>query len=230
MEPATQPTFIPRETPTFTAGPRAQGRGLPDLLVLLSIVLFVASTALAGGIFLYGEYLQSSTASKIDQLERAQAAFEPSLIQELTRLDDRMRSASTILGSHIAPTALFRMFEQSTIETVAFNSLDFTMEDGQNMSIEMEGVAASVNSIALQADVFSKGGMITSPIFSDIDRELDGVHFSLSAILNPAAINFAQLVAISPIPEQVAPSTEISPFGSPLPSDSGSPQGAPPSQ
>ena len=227
MEPATQGTFIPRETPTFTAGPRAPGRGLADLLILLAIVLFVASAALAGGVFLYGEYLESSASSKVDQLERAKAAFEPSLIHELTRLDDRMRFAGAILGSHIAPTAFFRMLEQSTIETVAFSSLDFTMEDGQNMTVEMAGVAASVNSIALQADLFAKGGMVTSPIFSDIDREVDGVHFSLSAILNPASINFAQLVSASPVVEQSIPSTDISPFGTPLPTSPTVPQGTP---
>ncbi len=57
----------------------------------------------------------------------------------------------------------------------------------------MEGVAQSVNSIALQAEIFSKNGVIASPIFSDIQRQPEGVHFSLSALINPAAINYGQV-------------------------------------
>src|SRR3989344_1211864 len=90
-------SFIPREMPVQGPAPRPSGRGLADLLVLSSVVLFVASAALAAGVFLYDQYLQSSAASKVDQLERAKAAFEPALIHELTRLDDRLRSASEIL-------------------------------------------------------------------------------------------------------------------------------------
>ena len=178
---------------------RAHRGGLADLFILISIVFLVASVALAVGVFLYQQYLQSSSASKVDQLERAKAAFEPSLILELTRVDDRMRAAGEILGGHTAPSAIFRMLEAMTITTVAFRSFDFAATESGNISVKMDGVADSVNSIALQADLFSKGGMITNPIFSNINRETDGVHFNLSALVDPAAINYAQIVSgISP--------------------------------
>lgn len=213
MEPNTQQqSFIPHEAATIER--RVSTRGSAELFSLVALVLFVASAALAAGVFLYSEYLQTSATSKIDQLRRAEAAFEPSLIRELTRLDDRMRAAGEILNKHIAPTTLFGMLEQTTIETVAFSSLDFGVADAQSMVVEMAGVAASVNSVALQADLFSKGGMITSPIFSDISRQADGVHFSLSAQINPAAINYSQIPAqiSTPVPqEQQQQST--SPFG-----------------
>ena len=203
-------SFIPREMPVQGPAPRPSGRGLADLLVLSSVVLFVASAALAAGVFLYDQYLQSSAASKVDQLERAKAAFEPALIHELTRLDDRLRSASEILTGHMAPTAFFRMLEQNTIENVGFKTLNFESQDAQNMTIKMEGVAQSVNSIALQADLFSKGGVVTSPIFSNIDREVDGVHFSLSALLDPSSVNYVQLVGAA------ASALPASPQGSPF--------------
>lgn len=223
-------SFIPHEVPVVGT-PRTRRPGGVELLFLITLVIFVASAALAVGVFLYGEYLQSSATSKIDQLKRAKAAFEPSLINELTRLDDRMRSAGEVLGNHIAPSALFKMLEQTTIVTMMFKSLDFNAQSPQNITIDMEGVAASVNSIALQADLFSKGGMVTSPIFSDIDRGFDGVHFSVSALINPEAINFSRLVVVpgSAIPE-FGPSNPI--FGTPSPAstpESGA-QGEPPQQ
>ena len=210
----TQPSFIPRETPNFSREPRRQ-KGITDLLTLLSIVLFVASVALAAGVFLYKEYLRSSASSKVSQLKRAKAAFEPSLIRELTRLDDRMRSAGDVLGGHISPTAFFRMLEQTTIASIAYASLDFEAIDTQHMTVKMDGVAGSVNAIALQADLFSKGGVITSPIFSNINREPDGIHFDLSARINPAAINYIQLVAGAAASGGVAPQPDVPPLTAP---------------
>ena len=206
---------MPHEAPVVSSAARQKGQGMKELFLLISIVLFIASAALAAGVFLYEQYLTTSSASKIDQLARAEAAFEPALIRELTRLDDRMRSANEILGDHIAPTAFFSMLEQSTIATVAFSSLTFSAKEPGTMTIEMQGVAASVNAIALQADVFAKGGMVTSPIFSDIDRQADGIHFSLSAFIDPEAVNFAQLVSrVQAMPAQEVVS-EPTIFGNP---------------
>ncbi len=202
-------SFIPHDVTVAPSPPRGSGKGLADLFALASIVLFVASIALAVGVFLYREYLSASANSKIEQLERAKAAFEPSLIAELTRLDDRMRAAGEILEKHIAPSAVFEMLEQTTIGSVGFTSLDFEVTDAENIAVRMDGVAGSVNGIALQADLFSKGGVLGSPIFSNINREIDGVHFSLSANVNPLAINFAQLVVTPPasavVPQQAFP-------------------------
>ena len=195
MEQGIQSSFIPHDAAAATPLPRMRsGGGLSELGLLISIVLLVASGALAGAVFLYGEYAQTSASSKLDQLQRAKAAFEPSLIEELTRLDDRMRTAEGVLSAHLAPTAFFDALQQSTLTTVSFQSLNFEASDLQHVAIKMSGVAEAVNSVALQADIFSKNGVITNPIFSDISRQADGVHFTLSAVVNPAAINFIQMV------------------------------------
>jgi hypothetical protein len=173
-------------------------------------VLLVASAALGGAVFLYSQYLDTSADSKVEQLRRAQEAFEPSLIQELTRLDDRMRAAEQVLNAHIAPTAFFETLEASTLTTIAFQSLEMQASDANKITVKMSGVAKSVNSIALQADLFSKNGVITSPIFSSINRQADGVHFNLSALINPAAISYAQ--NLSPQRVEEAPQAPSSPF------------------
>ncbi|HCM43795.1 MAG: hypothetical protein UY39_C0037G0002 [Candidatus Kaiserbacteria bacterium GW2011_GWC2_49_12] len=216
-------SFIPRDGGQTNRIRRAETGGLLELMILVSIVLFVASGALGIGMFLYRQYLQASTASKVDQLERATAAFEPTLIKELTRLDDRMRAASDILERHIAPSALFGMLEKTTLQTITFRSLTLDAADPQKMSVKMEGAANSVNSIAHQADLFSKIGMINNPIFSDIDRQSDGVYFTLSALLNPGMLSYAalqrglapelpQVGSVPPSPSQQPPA---SPFEAP---------------
>ncbi len=226
MESGIQSSFIPRDASAPTPVARERGGGLSDLLFLLSIVLLIASLALAGAVFLYQQYAQSSSTSKLDQLQRAEAAFEPSLIQELTRLDDRMRVAELLLTAHIAPTAFFRALEQSTLATIAFQSLDLQVTDAQHIKIKMLGIARGVNSIALEGDIFSKNGVVTNPIFSNISRQADGVHFTLNAVVNPSVIGYlAQQTQIQAAPAQgvfaPAPSGNVqqgaqdSPFGAP---------------
>ena len=180
-------------------------------------MLCVASATLAAGVFLYQKFLATESASKLSQLERARA-FEPSLIQELTRLDDRTHAADRILGAHVAPTAFFLALQQATLATVSFQSLDFQAPDAQHMTIKMAGIAQSVNSIALQADLFSKNGVITSPIFSNIARQFDGVHFNLVAAVNPLSISYASLLTSAlntGSPNRALPQGNIQP-GSPI--------------
>jgi hypothetical protein len=230
-EQATPGSFIPHDT-VVTPRARREGGGLNDLLLLLGIVLFVASAALGVAVFLYQQFLQTESTSKVAQLERAKSSFEPSLIQQLTRLDDRMHSADAILGTHIAPSGLFRALEQATLKTVAFQTLDFEAADAQRIAVKMQGIAASVNSIALQADLFSKNGVISSPIFSNIARQFDGVHFNLAAVVNPSAINYASAAAASTQAAQgelmptipTAPEAPASPFDG-APADTSGGQG-----
>lgn len=193
MDSGINSNFIPHDTAEKAGSMRAHSGSIMDLLALISAVLFVASLVLGVGVFLYQQFLDKSSSSKVDQLKRAQAAFEPSLIQEITRLDDRMRVADIVLSNHIALSVFFHMLEQVTLSTVSFRSLNFEAADPQNMTIKMDGIAKSVNSVALQADTFSKVGVIASPIFSNIDREQDGVHFSLTALLNPASLRYVGL-------------------------------------
>lgn len=195
MESGIQSSFIPHDAATPTR-PRSSGTGgLSELVFLVSIVLLVASGALAGAVFLYQQYTASSSESKVQALKRAKDAFKPQTINELTRLDDRMQAAGKVLTAHIAPLALFDALQISTLVTVSFESLSLEVVDSQNISLKMEGVAQGVNSIALQADLFSKSGVLTNPIFSDISRQVDGVHFNLVALVNPAAINYASLLS-----------------------------------
>lgn len=217
MESGIQSSFIPQDASRPTQGPRkVQTGGLGELTFLIAIVLFVASAALAGAVFLYEQYTVSSSTSKSEQLKRAKEAFEPALIHELTRLDDRMRAADIVLGAHVAPLALFDALQQTTLTTVSFKSMSLEVVDSQNINIKMAGIAQGVNSIALQADLFSKSGVLANPIFSDINRQIDGVHFNLSALVNPAAINYSRLMSTAgagaALPAQTQePSTPFTP-------------------
>lgn len=216
MESGIQSSFIPQDASRPTAVPRNSGGGsggLAELGLLVSIVLLVASAALAGAVFLYQGYAASSASSKVAQLQRAKDAFEPSLISQITRLDDRMHAADTILAAHVAPLTIFDALQTATLSTVSFSQLSYSGFDPQNMVLKMVGVAQSVNSIALQADLLSRDGIITNPIFSDITRQADGVHFVLAARINPAMISYVSAGASQAAAASLPTQTQASPFG-----------------
>lgn len=222
MDSPTQPTFIPHEA-VVSSSARRGASGLTELFLLVAIVLFIISGALAGGVFLYSQYLQNSNTAKLSQLNSAEAAFDPTLVQQLTRLNTRMSAAQTLLSGHLAPSLLFGMLQQSTVQDIEFTSLAYDATDPVQITLMMTGVAGSVNSIALEAQVFSQSGIITDPIFSNIDAEQDGVHFNFTALVNPSAVSYEGMVAgaspqtsaqTQPASTAAAAQTTVSPFES----------------
>ena len=193
METNIHSSFIPQEA-SQAPRPRRSNGGMFDLFGLIAIVLFVASATLAAGVFLYVEFLSSSAKSKVESLERAKDQFDPGLIQKMTRLDDRMRAADQVLGSHIAPSALFDLLEKMTLQSVSFTNLDFSISAVNEITLTMQGVAQSVNSIAYQADLLANSGAISSPIFSNINRQQGGVRFDFEAILNPTVVRYRDII------------------------------------
>lgn len=232
MDSGIQSSFIPHEADVVIAPDRRyEGPGgLADLFSLLGIVLFVASLALGVGVFLYQQFLTAQAASKLEQLNRAKAAFDPALVQRLIRLDDRMHAADDILSAHIAPSIIFDSLNQATLATVSFTSLEIDAADRKGITATMRGIAKSVNSVALQDDIFSKNGVVTNPIFSGIGREQDGVHFTLKIMINNAALSFEKLITPTQAAQQPAAPQYPGNPGSPFNPDS-APQGTkPPTQ
>jgi len=195
MDSKIKSSFIPKDAGVLSSKPSSKRSGSFDLLVLGSIILFVASVSMAIGVFLYVQFLDASLTSRVQQLERAREAFEPALIQELTRLDNRMQASAVVLQNHYAPTALFRKLEELTLQTVSFETMDFQVVGPNSITVNLSGRARSVNSIALQADLFGKDAAIVSPIFSNITREQGGVLFDVSATINPSSIRYVNVFA-----------------------------------
>ena len=190
--PTSTPSFIPRDNLATSSRRFSSAAGLPEVFMLFSVLILVVSGGLAGAVFLYQQYLQTNAKSKVSQLGTVEAAFQPALIVQLERLDDRMSAAQTLLHNHLALTSLFKILEQSTGQNISFSSFTFEGSDPTHMSIHMAGVAASVNSVALQSDHFGKSSVFASAILSGVNRQTDGVHFDFSALVNPTAVNYIQ--------------------------------------
>jgi len=210
METNAQPTYIPHDAGE-PVRPRESGGGIGDLVLMLAILAFAASAALAVGVFLYLQYLSGVAASDLAKLIEAEKKFQPALVEELQRLDRRMNAAEAILGTHLAPSSFFTILNTVTAKTISYSSFELKVADG--IELEMDGVGRSVNSIAFQADLLGKDSAYQNPIFSNLDRQKDGVHFHLSASIDPMAINFERLVGTG---EVALPSAEAATEAAPI--------------
>ena len=226
MDANTGTSFIPHDAGT-PARSRRSGGGLADVILMLAILAFAASAALAVGVFLYHQFLSTQANADLAKLASAEKQFQPELVDQLERLDKRMHSASSLLSKHLAPSAFFTILDAVTAKTISYSTLSFLVSD--TVKLDMDGVARSVNSVAFQADLLSKEPSFESPIFSNLDRQKDGVHFHLSTLINPDSINFEALtgsvssVPTTPAPVQTetstnAPSTPVASSSPPTPS------------
>ncbi|MDZ4226436.1 MAG: hypothetical protein U1C66_03015, partial [Patescibacteria group bacterium] len=103
MDPQVSTSFIPKKP--LTEGRRGSSSGL---IFLLALLIFTGSVVAAGAAFLYGTYLNNALTAKARSLETAQGAFESAgAIENLIRLDSRIKEAKSLLGEHVAPSAIF---------------------------------------------------------------------------------------------------------------------------
>lgn len=178
-------SFIPKTnlTGSFDSGNKKSNK--VGLLSLLGIIIFIISIVLAGGVFLLGQYKTKTIQDKVASLERAKGAFEPALIEKLSKLDVRINSAKKVLSNHISASAFLKLLEQITLKTVRFSEFEFTKRDDGSFNVIMRGEANSYSSVALQSDMFGGNKFIQEPIFSDFRLSSNGnVLFNFSAIID----------------------------------------------
>lgn len=194
MESNIKASFIPDKMPAQSAvssGSQLPKGGAGDIFVLLAVVVLAAALALAAGVFLYDRFLDANVQKKSTQLERARQAFDPVLIQELVRLDSRLQASDDVLARHLAPSELFNLLEELTLQSVSYTFMDYSVGEDDTIKVKIKGKARSVNAVALQASVFGQHNAIINPIFSDLDLVKDGVTFEVSATVNPSALQYS---------------------------------------
>jgi hypothetical protein len=189
-------SFIPKESLMNDRAPRP-GRKSP--LVFLNIIagaILILAVVATGGVFLFKTYTEQSIATKRQSLDRQRAAFEPATIEELLRLDKRIIASQGLLKSHTSLTLLFEDLEARTGENVRFKNFKYATAGQGTFTVVMNGTAKSFNAVALQSESFGDSNIIKDPIFTNLNLDQGGeVVFDFSAIIDPARISYATLVA-----------------------------------
>ena len=198
MDPQVSPSFIPKKSlETVSARPAGKGTGL---FLLIAILVFLASLIAAGAVFAYDKLLNQSITSKGASLALNQKAYDPAVIQELSRVDSRISEAQKLLQSHIAPSAVFAFLSQQTLEKVQFTNYSFAFNGDGTAKVDLTGLADSFSTVALQSDQFGASKILKDVVFSgvSVDSTSGRVGFSVSAVLDGSLINYANAITANP--------------------------------
>lgn len=197
VEPKFKTSFIPKQSLESSVAPqKSQRRGVGlGIGSFISLIVFLAAVGLSAGLFLYERYLTESIVTKKDTLERARDAFQPALIRELTRLDTRIQAAKEILEKHVAPSAIFGILEQVTLESVRYDSFDYSSNDGFP-TVSMAGVATDFEAVALQSDAYGENNFLIEPVVSDLDSEDGSITFAFKAGVEAQTVSFIKNLAL----------------------------------
>lgn len=212
MDPQVGGSFIPKQ-PVVPTG-RAGGGGL---FLLIGLFVFIASLAAAGAVFAYQGYLNASIASKDESLKRTEDAFEPDVIETLVRTDRRIKELRGLLERHAAPTAVFALLGDLTLQSVRYNDFDYE-SSAEGAQMRLSGVADSFSSVALQSDQFGASKYLSGVVFSDITiNEAGRVDFTVEANVHPSLVAYGKQTFTptnAPAPEAPAAAASSTPQSS----------------
>lgn len=205
MDPTSQnqTSFIPRKA----VGRESSVKQKPiSLFLALSTFVFVVAILGSGGVFLYEYTLKKNLASSEAYLTERKEALEPTTINELIRTDKRIRSANSILSSHVVYSPVASFLEDTTLKTVRFNKMEYSVSENGTPTAKLSGEAKSYGSVALQTEVFNANKQfIKSVYFSNLNLNEDGnVIFDVAITFDPDLINYKKELSRSTEPS-VAP-------------------------
>lgn len=198
MEPKFNTSFIPKKPLQSQQGKVVSGRGDKlNFFMLIAVIIFLVAVLLAAGVFAYKLTVKGAIEAQLRTLDRARQAFEPTFISEATRLNNRIVSANKLLNSHLAPSEIFELLENFTLQTVSFKTFNF--EDGEDGTIKITGSGEgdSFRSIVLQSDKFGQSGYLRDVLFSGLEpNQFGNIDFTFEASLDPQLVLYRKSLNI----------------------------------
>ena len=165
-------------------------------LYLIAVVIFFATLLIAGLVFGYEYYLKTQIENLQAELQTELSKFEPSLVAELTRLDNRIESGKALLVQHVALSSFFEFLSRSTLKNVRFTSFNYSIQDN-TIKVTMNGLSKSFASVALQSLEFLKPDYqkyLANQNFTSLNLDEKGnVIFTFTTDINPDVVAYEKL-------------------------------------
>lgn len=203
-------TFIPKRNLTGAApAPTRTARRTRGIVSLLAVLLLVTAVVSVIGVYLYKARLASVVNSKIESINLAEKAFEPTVILELRQLDIRLRAASELLENHVAVVDFFESLGETTLPDVQYSGINIDFSQAVP-AVSTTGEARGYLAIAQQSDLFSENRYIENAIFSNFTRTDTGrITFSLSFTINPDLLVYGRTLSNIDVNEIETPGTSV---------------------
>lgn len=214
MENEFRTTFIPKKpiVPQSSQGSAPVSKPV-GILFVVSVIIFVMSLAIAGGMYGYKAYLQKEVADLSNSLNLVQKNLDPNTIKEFTVMDKRLRNSETLLNQHVITSPLFHVLGVTTLPTIRYTKMDMSFNEAGNLSVTMSGESDGYRSIALQSQALAQNANLSDTIFSNFTVTPKGrVSFDVAFTIPKTDLSFAKNLADNPqsaaINNQTAPATD----------------------
>ncbi|MFA6446520.1 MAG: hypothetical protein WCW14_04725, partial [Candidatus Paceibacterota bacterium] len=163
---------------------------------LISILLLIISLGFAFLAFFY----QKGQAARLTQdkiaLAKNKDAFVPGTIEELIRLDTRIGVGKELLTKHNVLSPVFSVLETSVVKTIRLKRFSMSYGEDGSLLLDMSGTAPNFDSVAQQADVFSRSEYLRDIVFSNLSLGGDSsVSFSLKARVVPSILSYVGAIS-----------------------------------
>lgn len=201
MENEFRTTFIPKTPLAQQSSQNSAPVSKPvGILFVVSLIIFIVSIAIAGGMYGWKTYLDKQVAELAVSLDRVQKSLDPNTIKQFTVMDKRLRNSETLLNQHIVTSPLFTMLGATTLPTVRYTKMDMAFNDTGNLSVAMSGESDGYRSIALQSQALSQNANLGDTIFSNFTVTPKGrVSFDVAFTIPKGDLSFAKNIDNSPI-------------------------------
>ena len=159
----------------------------------VSLLIFIASLMGAAAVFFAEKFYTQQINQKSAQLKEDQQVFDLATIEDLARLDTRMKNAESLMQRHYTALTVLLYLGDQTLQNVQFTDYKYSIDPDGVGKITLVGVANGFGTVALQSDQFSASKKLKNVVFSNIqiDPSGKGVGFNVSATLDQSLTSYA---------------------------------------
>lgn len=194
METNVQPSFIPKK-PVSQQGPKPIRN--TSFFSIIATVLFITALVLAVGVFGYKYFLNKSIEGKQADLQTELDKFNRKDVDELSRLETRLNTASDLLKKHFSTRYFLTMLGNATLKNIEYDTMSLTTNESQKAILLLQGIAQNFTAVALQLDELKRPDSDNPKYFKDpmiVNPNLDedgNVTFNVTANIDMNALTYA---------------------------------------
>ena len=186
-------SFIPQQ-PNINVGD-ARRREVINFPLVLSLVIFFVTLAVAGGVHFYREQVVARVHAHELALEEAEKLLNIDEIEQYKRIETRLSIAKSLLADHNVFTGILNHLEESTAKNVGLTSLSYTREK-EGVVLTLAGQAPSYEATYFQSDVWrSMKPLVTNVTISGVTLSEDTgvVSFRARITLSQELLKYSRL-------------------------------------
>ena len=203
-------SFIPQQ-PLLKVEGVAKRREPLNIALVLSIVVFVVTALVGGGLYYWKKQVLETVNLKALELEDAEKEFNIEDINHFKHLQVSLETAKRLVDDHAIFSVVFDLVEERTAKNIGLTSLSYASE-GKTVDVVLSGQAPSYAALYFQIDVWKQMAPVVNGVeltaFA-LQDDTGVVDFTAKVMLDPNYIKNAQVI-IAQERKQAAAASEAS--------------------